>query len=157
MYVLMIVLLWTSVALAQGVSITSPIFIDTPVAAKIRWATREPIRINTDTKTLTIYYEYLDADNGPIRNSRFQSINTWTCADVPDANLSCTEPGTPNAWCTGAGTGTFDDNCFSEVFGFTMRQQDVGKKIGFGFRKLIMNKFCPAVAPNNTCAFEDGD
>lgn len=153
--VVLLVTIFVIMARGQEVSLDSPLSVDTPVAAKIRWATQEPIRINTDAQKLTIYYEYVDTAGTPIRDDRFKSVHMWTCSDIPTANTGCLGVGDPHAWCTGAGTGTFDDNCFSDVFGFAIRQQDVGKKIGYGLRRLILNKFCQDVAPGKACDFAD--
>jgi len=61
--------------------------------------------------------------------------------DVDDDN--CTGANEPWDCCTGSETGTCPeilDTCFTDVFSFSIRTQDVGTSIGLGLRTLIWNQ-----------------
>jgi hypothetical protein len=139
----LIVLLWAGFAWADRITLDSAETIDNPQAVALDWYVD---RIDALNKTLTIKYRWIDANETPIRNrDSFQSWHTWQCRniEVPGTNAECIAAGDPYECCTGAGTGTCDDmqdTCFSDVFGFNIRTQDVGTSIGIGLRALIWNQ-----------------
>jgi hypothetical protein len=100
--------------------------------------------ISAATKTLTVRYYWEDATGNPIQLDNRSAWQTWSCRDISQGdNASCTAAGEPWDCCTGAGTGTCPeavDTCFSDVFGFQIRAQDVGTSIGIGLRTLIWNQ-----------------
>ena len=158
MVTLIILLFLASVATAQDVTLSSPKNLDVPVATKVRW---KEVKILPIEKKVIIKYEWLDADNTPIRQAgTFRSEQIFTCADVqtPGENAECTASGDPNPCCTGVGSGTCDgmvSTCFSETFGFTIRPQDAGQKIGVGLRTLLWNKLKAGIVPGDTGTFTE--
>lgn len=158
MYAVVIVLLWVSLAMGQDLTLSSPKNLDVPVATKLRW---KEVKILPLDKKVVIKYEWLDADNTPIRQAgTFRSEQIFTCADVetPGENAECTASGDPNPCCTGVGSGTCNgmvSTCFSDTFGFTIRPQDAGQKIGSGLRTLLWNKLKSTVAPGDTGTFTE--
>jgi len=139
------VLFFCGIVVADDITLTSPEALTQPTASKItEW---EVTKINAAQKVMKIKYRWRDGSNVVIEglpNSGRNGWLEWTCADVevPGTNAECTGVGDPNVCCTGAGTGTCDDmesTCFTDVFGFTIRAQDVGTGIGVGLRTLIWN------------------
>ena len=128
--------------LADTVTLDSPQVLSTPSATKMDWYIS---RIDAQTKTLRVTYRWRDATDGTIHLGSRTDWQTWSCRDieVPGENADCTDALVPHDCCTGVGTGTCDDmedECFSDVFGFIIRTQDVGTKMGVGLRTLIWNK-----------------
>ena len=85
--------------------------------------------------------------------------NTWNCVNtpVPGENSECVAEDDPYDCCSGEGTGTCDDmldTCFSDVFGFVIRSQDVGTPLGQGLRTLIYNAWRDDVIPGNDGTFQ---
>lgn len=128
-----------------------------PTSALLDWRVT---LIDAKTKTLEVSYQWLDANLNPIRaNTAGQTWRVWTCRDrAPELVASCTEPGIPYACCTGPGAGTGcdpGDDCFSSIFRFKVRAQDVGTDIGIGLRTLIWNKFkAQQLSAGNTGVFD---
>jgi hypothetical protein len=115
-------------AFAQSADLSPPAQLSVPTAAKLQLMGRHE---NFVEKTMVVYFRFLDANGRPIyaagTNGRFD--NTWTCSDDPDAEPAKT--------------------CFSDVYGFQIRQQDVGVTLGKGTRALIIAKMkqdIPALA-----------
>ena len=101
--------------------------------------------IDPAAKRMVITYtRRLDSDVVVDNTSRRDGIKTWECRDRQQGdNAECVAVGDPWACCTGAGTGTCPeilDTCFSDVFHFTVRAQDVGTSIGSGLKQLIWNQ-----------------
>ena len=131
-------------AYADSVTLTTPETLATPQATKLDWYID---LIDAREKMLVVKYRWRDATGTIIKRAALgQTWESWACRDleVPGENVACTGAGTPTPCCTGVGTGTCDDmldTCFTDVFGFRVRQQDVGTAIGVGLRQLIWNKF----------------
>ena len=101
-------------------------------------------RIDPAEKLLRVRYQWATDDNKIIKTTP-SGWNTWDCRDieVPGENINCTAAGEPWECCTGNTTGTCDDmvdTCFTDVFAFTIRAQDVGTSIGGGLKTLIWNR-----------------
>jgi len=101
--------------------------------------------IDAENNILKVNYQWRDALGKIIRDTSARTgWNTWTCQDIPvENNIDCIGAGDPYGCCTGVGTGTCDevgDTCFSNIFRFEIRAQDVGTKIGVGLRSLIWNQ-----------------
>lgn len=92
------------------------------VATQIKFRS---VTIDNDAKTLKVRYSWRDADGNNITPAAGGHIMTWTCADSAD------NPDTPE---------DETDTCFSDTFGFAIRSQDVGTKLGIGLRTLIWSK-----------------
>lgn len=146
-------------AIADRLVLNSDETIDTPTAAKMDW---EIYKINAADKVLGIKYRWIDSAGNPIRNrDSNRSWHKWLCRNIADlheeAVENCTAEGVPAECCTGDGTGTCDDSdlCFSDVFSFDIRAQDVGTSIGVGLRTLIWNRMKGDVlSPGNSGSFE---
>lgn len=140
--ILALLLLIPTVAHADRVTLTNPETLAVPTSSMLDWYVS---RIDAKTKTLEVTYQWLDANQNVIRPTSGQTWRVWTCRDrAPQLVADCTAPGEPYACCTGPGAGTNCDpgsTCFTDVFGFTIRTQDVGTKIGLGLRTLVWNKF----------------
>ena len=69
---------------------------------------------------------------------------TWTCREREEELVAnCTDVDEPYGGCTGVGTGSNldpGDSCFTDIFTFQIRQQDVNTSIGIGLRTLIWNE-----------------
>lgn len=69
--------------------------------------------IDAQERVLTVYYRWRDSDGHVIDRGRGDRWDRWECAG----------------------------ECFTDVFSFQVRSQDVGTAIGAGLRQLIWNKF----------------
>ena len=127
---------------AQTGTLSPSISLSVPTAAKIQV---KNIEIYPVTKTMQVTYRWLTSDDKPIYkiDSRYYD-QVWSCSDVPAQNpADCVRAGFPYLCCTGAGTGTGCNDAvtdFTDIFGFTIRSQDVGTKLGIGLRNLIIIK-----------------
>lgn len=141
--------LFSGVAFADNITLNNPETLSTPTSNTIsNWKITE---LNATAKRLVVQYQWTDADKNVIKLRNSSGWNSWTCQDiaaVPAFDVAtCTGVDTPDPCCTGAGTGegcfegTPAVTCFSDIFGFQIRSQDVGTKIGVGLRTLIWNKF----------------
>ena len=154
---MLIALLFASVAYGQGkITLDTPEVVDSPVATQLNWR-----KVIIEKGRLVVEYQLLDSTGAPIRNAgSFQSNHRYVCENVPTPgeNAECLGAGNPTPCCTGAGTGTcdgFDDTCFSDIFGFQIRAQDVGTPIGVGLRSLLFNRFkADVLSPGNDGTFE---
>jgi len=142
-YLLSILFFLCGIAVADVIDLNQNEVINTPQSSKMEW---EITRINASKQILQIKYRWLDSNGTPIRDASGNVWKIWTCRNIADSNpvsnSECTDVNTPDECCTGAGTGNCDvvDTCFSDVFGFNIRSQDVGTSIGVGLRTLIWNK-----------------
>lgn len=138
-----LILLFVSMAsYADTVTLDDPHDVNPPQAASLEWVVTE---INASIQRLVVSYRWRDADGNFIKDPL---VRRFICQNLDDIypeydNASCTGIGIPYECCTGSGTGTCDNasTCFSDVFGFTIRAQDVGTSIGVGLRTLLWNKF----------------
>jgi len=73
--------------------------------------------INAGESRLVVQYRWLDATGSPIKLGTPSEWHTWKC----------------------------EDECFSDVFTFQVREVDVGTSIGHGLRTLIWNKMRPDI------------
>ena len=127
---------------SDTINLDSTETLQVPTSQKISdW---QIVLIDASAKVMRIKYRWRDASNDVIDfdNSGWKY---WTCQDVevPGTNAECIDTGDPYPCCTGAGTGTCDDmldTCFTDVFSFDIRAQDVGTPIGVGLRQLIWNQ-----------------
>jgi len=131
---------------ADKIVLDTPETIQTPEASKLDW---EVVSINADRKYMKIKYRWRTSEDETIFTQR-NADHYWICRDSyedtnPVFNEECTDAGVPDACCTGVGEGTCDhlvqtDSCFTDVFSFQIRSQDVGTPIGVGLRQLIWNQ-----------------
>ena len=149
------VALCASVSFADRVTFNSAVTISTPSSPKMDWYIDY---ISALDEVLQVKYRWLDSSGNPILFESGRTWQMWDCKNV-DAQLAadCTAAGVPYPGCTGDGTGSGldpGDDCFSDVFAFQIRNQDVGTSIGAGLRTLIWNKFKTDVLPANTGTFD---
>lgn len=154
--ILAVLLLMPTVAHAERVTLTNPETLAVPTSSVLDW---KVTLIDAKAKTLEVTYQWLDANQNVIRPTSGQTWRVWRCQDRPAQLVAnCTAAGAPYACCTGAGMGTGCDpgsTCFADVFGFTIRSQDVGTKIGLGLRSLVWNKFkADLLSPANNGTFD---
>lgn len=156
--VLAIVTLLTSQVWAGTVILDSPHQITPSVAEKIDW---KVVDLDSDTQKVVIKWRWRDSGSRVLMDTGSDRYgwNTWTCEniEVPGENSECIDEGVPNDCCTGYQEGSCDDmidTCFSDVFGFEVREQDVGTSIGVGFRTLLWNRWRDDVIPGNDGTFQ---
>jgi len=128
---------------AERVTLDQPEALTPTTSSMLNWRIS---LVDAKNKILKVQYQWLDATGQRISFNR-QAWSTWTCRDVADTNpeennTECTAADTPYTCCTGVDTGTCDEaiTCFSDIFGFQIRAQDVGTGIGIGLRTLIWNQ-----------------
>ena len=144
-------------ALADRITLTDEETLSTPQAKYMDWHVS---KIDAATKSLQVTYRWRNATEGTIFLGGRNDWQTWTCRDIetPGENAECTDSLVPYECCTGLGTGTcdgMDDTCFTDVFGFIIRTQDAGTKMGVGLRTLIWNKMqADVLTGGNTGTFE---
>jgi hypothetical protein len=154
---LLIAVLFVPAAYADRVVLNSTESLSTPTAAKMDWFIDN---ITPSAQVLRVKYRWLDASDGPIQLSGASSAwRTWECRNrAAQLAADCTAAGEPYAGCTGAGTGeNLDpgDACFTDVFGFSIRSQDVGTTLGAGLRTLLWNQFrLDVLSTGNNGTFE---
>ena len=131
------------VVMADSITLNSGQMLSVPTAAKIsEW---QIILIDAAAQRMQIRYRWRDADYNLLTVAGNRTgWEYWECRNRSEGNnADCTDVDTPWDCCTGAETGTCPemlDTCFSDVFGFQIRQQDVGTSIGIGLRTLIWNQ-----------------
>jgi len=160
--ILFFALLWLGfcgIATADMVTLQSgETIISDPTAQHLEWYVS---RIDANKKLLIVHYRWTNADGSSAAYVGRTPWKQWTCRDieVPGSNDECVGAGDPYPCCTGEGTGTCDDmqdTCFSDIFLFQVRSQDVGTAIGKGLRTLIWNKFKQDVlSQGNEGTFEE--
>lgn len=160
--ILVCVTFFPVISIGDSIVLDSPETLQTPIATKLKW---EIVSINAAKKNMRIKYRWVTSDNKDIYTGRRSVDHYWNCRDRwqdlnPVSNDECVAAGDPDPCCTGAGTGTCDDltqtdSCFSDVFGFQIRTQDVGTGIGVGLRTLIWNQMKQDIlTPGNDGTFE---
>jgi hypothetical protein len=139
---IMVLFMW-GLSGADSITLTSPENLAVPTSSKIGdWYIDY---ISAKNQRLSVRYYWADSNGQPISlNGNRRSWQIWTCRERPaQLEADCTDVGVPYSGCTGAGTGTGldpGDSCFTDVFGFTIRTEDVGTSIGVGLRILIWNR-----------------
>jgi len=157
LWLLFVLLFVSALAYADRINLDSDETLSTPVSEALDW---EIIKINAKEKILQVKYRWKDSDDAPIFLGSSRTWMVWTCQNVSEGNNDdCIDVDDPWDCCTGAGTGTcpeVTDTCFSDVFGFLVRSQDVDTKIGVGLRTLIWNKMRPDILTgDNDGTFEN--
>jgi hypothetical protein len=122
--IIMLVCLFPGLLMAEMITLDSGEALDPPVNTHLRW---KIVELDGLTKVLRVRYQRLGADGSVIYRGDQDGWKTWTCTNIPD------DPETEEVDET--------DNCFSSIFSFNIRQQDVGMSIGVGLRQLIFNQF----------------
>lgn len=160
--ILLISILYSGIACGDSILLDSPEAIESPSAYKLDW---EIVKIDVANKRLHVRYRWLDSNGDPIYSGRKTTHHLWSCRDEwsdvnPVENEECIAAGNPDPCCTGVGEGTCDDatqtdSCFSDIFGFTIRAQDVGTSLGIGLRTLMWNEMKQDIlTPGNDGTFE---
>jgi len=134
-------------AISDSITLTSPETLQVPTSQKLDWYID---RIDASAKLLRVAYRWRGSSGEVISLGTRNPWMTWDCRNRPAIPAfdvgTCLDVADPHPCCTGLGTGsgcpagTPADTCFSDVFGFTIRTQDVGTGIGVGLRTLIWNK-----------------
>jgi len=154
-FFIVILLLFTVSANADQITLTTGETVTPPVAVKMDWYVDQ---IDVASSLLVVKYRWRDSENQSIKDFRTNSLwNTWQCKNIPDLNPDCIGPADPYECCTGFELGTCQtaDPCFTNVFGFQIRQQDVGTGIGVGLRTLIWNEMKEDIlTPGNDGTFD---
>lgn len=141
--------LFLAVFLIPGLCFADSITLDSNQALSPSTAAQisdwEITKINAKSKTMVIRYRWRDETGKIVYMGQGRTgWQTWRCRDIQQGdNDNCVDVDDPWDCCTGPGTGTCPedvDTCFSDVFGFTIRSQDVGTGIGLGLRALIWNQ-----------------
>ena len=143
-----------SVAGADRLNLIVPETLEVPSSDKIDWRI---VLIDNKQKKIVVEWQWLSDSGRPISlNGR--DTQRWECRDmtIEGTTAECTGNGTPYPCCTGVGTGTCDNDetCFSDVFGFQIRAQDVGEPIGRGLRLLLYNQWRSRNLSGNSGVFE---
>ena len=160
--VITLLLLAASVVSADVIVLDTPESLSVPTAPRLVW---DEIRINNQGKILRVFYHWENADGTQIRNTSGRTQNIWRCfdrAEIPAFDVgTCIDIDDPHPCCTGAGTGTGCPElvpavtCFTDTFGFTIRQVDVDTKLGLGLRALIWSKMKDDIlTPGNDGTFQ---
>ena len=142
--ILVAMLLCFGSAGADSITLDSTETLSTPTTQKIgEWYIDY---ISASKKRLVVRYYWEDASGVPIvlHGANRHAWQTWTCRDRQEGdNAECLDVDDPWDCCTGSGTGDCPeilDSCFTDVFSFSIRSQDVGMSIGLGLRTLIWNE-----------------
>ena len=99
-----------------------------------------------DKEELVITYRRKDASGNIIINheTNRNGYMNWYCRNTYQGNNEdCIGPDDPWLCCDGPASGTCPEQvgtCFSDVFNFSIRTQDVGTSIGRGLKLLIWNR-----------------
>lgn len=157
--VLLSILLFVPVLIfADSLTLDTEETLQVPTSRHMDWYID---RIDVDAKLLRIRYRWRGNNQEVIWITGARSPwLTWECRniEVPGENIDCVAAGDPHPCCTGVGIGTCDDmedTCFTDVFGFVIRAQDVGTGIGVGLRTLIWNQMKQDVlTPGNDGNFD---
>jgi hypothetical protein len=146
--VLLFVFAFSGLAYGQTGTLSPVVPLSVPTAAKIQITNVEiyPVR-----KVMQVTYRWLDANDNPIyKVGTRQYDQLWTCQDIPaQLPADCTGAGIPYKCCTGVGTGTgcfAGETGFTDVFGFVIRSQDVGTRLGVGLRNLLVAKMKASIS-----------
>lgn len=149
----------TTFAFADRITLDTPEAVNAPTAPELYWYVD---KIDATIPELVVRYQYKDSLDHPINNPvTGRPWFKWVCRDVsnPQNVADCVGVDDPYPGCTGVRTGPlpeFLDTCFSDIFRFQIRQQDVGTAIGVGLRKLIFHQFKQdRLSPGNDGVFHD--
>jgi len=123
---LLIIVLSTSlfsvVSWADEITLNNPEALAPPTAVAIDF---RQIKINLNPNWLELDFRFLDSDGEEILAENGRTQRLWRCQNMAD------NPMTPE---------NETSTCFSDIFMFAIRAQDVGTPIGRGLRNLIWNR-----------------
>jgi len=122
LFILFVLVLFFGISNADEYTLDTPQPEVVPETVKFDW---DDIFIRLSQKTMILYYSKVNVDGKSIPNSWGKTRREWTCRNMTD------DPETPE---------DETDTCWSDVFMFTIRSQDVGTPIGRGLRQLIVNE-----------------
>ena len=150
-----IIVMMAMPVMAESVVLDAPQEIASPTVSKMEWVVDD---LDSEKKMIRVKYRWIQ-DNGLYVPIGKKGWNYWICKNIETRgeNALCVGEGDPWECCTGVGTGDcdgYDSECFSDIFGFQIREQDVGTSIGVGLRTLIWNRFKQDVLPTNNGSFE---
>ena len=155
---IMAVVTLPTLGMAETIILNSPHEITPSTALGLEWKVET---LNSESSQLVVKYRWRGAGSRILMDvgSDNKGWNTWNCVNtpVPGENSECVAEGDPYDCCSGEGTGTCDDmldTCFSDIFGFEIRSQDVGTPLGQGLRTLIYNAWRDDVIPGNDGTFQ---
>lgn len=153
--VLAAIVMLSAPAGAERVILDSPQAIAAPTASEMEWFVDD---LDSENRIVRVRYRWLQDDGMYIPLGR-KGWQYWICKDIKTTgeNAMCLAAGDPWECCTGVGEGDcdgYDSTCFTDIFGFQIRSQDVGTKIGVGLRTLIWNQFKQDILPTNNGSFE---
>jgi len=135
-------LVFTGIANADKLTLVSPQTEVSPIVVDLDWRNIN-LDISNRNNILTVTYFKLNASGQRIPLADGTVRRTWVCKNIVD------NPETPQ---------DETSTCWSDIFMFSIRAQDVGTPIGRGLRQLILNKMKndPTVfEPGNSGAFDD--
>ena len=115
-----------AIGLSEVVTLDSPQAISSPEAVTMDWRV---VRLDSEAQILTVTYRWRAADGSVIYAGDKDGWRTWRCTNN-------------------------EETCFSDVFSFQVRTQDVGTSIGVGLRTLIWNKFRSDILGANDGTFD---
>ena len=133
---------FASMASADVLVLNSPQTEVSPIVISLDWR-RITLDLGNQDNVLTVQYFKLNAAGQRIPMSNGAVRRTWICRDMVD-NPETTEDETSTCW--------------SDVFMFNIRTQDVGSPIGRGLRQLIFNQMKndpDVINPGNDGSFDD--
>lgn len=111
LFLISTLILMPMIAVAQEASLSPSVSLSVPTATKLQLIGRYE---NFIDQTMVVYFRWLDSNGNPIyaagTNGKFD--NSWVCSG----------------------------QCFTDIYGFVIRQQDVGTTLGKGTRALVINK-----------------
>lgn len=115
--VCLILVSWLGLAFADSITLTSPEDLQEPQATKIKL---RKVEINMEPRYMVVHYSWATATSDLRLSQRL--VQTWICQDRED------DPGTPE---------DETSTCFTDVFKFSIRTQDVGTMVGIALRDLV--------------------
>jgi len=115
-------LLFAAVSWADEITLNNPEALAPPTAVKIDF---RQIKINLNPNWLELDFRFLDVNGEEILGPNGRTQRLWRCQNMID------NPTTPENEAS---------TCFTDLFMFVIRAQDVGTPIGRGLRNLIWNK-----------------
>lgn len=130
---------------AQTYRMTNTEQVAVPTATYIEF---RPYSTDFANKQYIVTYRLLDVNGKAIPMPESMDVNRkWICRDRADENLACTAAGEPQACCTGLGTGTCPGalTCWTEVYGFEIKEAHIGDKTGKLLRRRLFNRAKAAI------------
>ena len=106
------------------------------IATRVVW---NKVIVRPAEKTCLVEFKWRDSAGNDIGDWKYFQCRDYANQSGQLLNADCTAIGAPYECCYGNQVGVCQ--CFSDTFGFIVRTQDVGTKIGIGFRQLIWNQF----------------